>query len=151
MRPDCERGTRAAWRAVCGSYPVPYATLLLAAACAAGPSPLASSGDARLDALRQWAVQAPREDFVRVWNRWWSEFYFDYPRDEVLWCGVDRLARWALEHPQRAGFELLTALHAAAAQDPRRDSYLLARRDPLRELRASKNPRRVAPSPRTDG
>lgn len=129
-----------------------YAALLFAAACAGRADPLPSSGDARLDALRHWAVPAPCDDFVRVWNRWWGEFYFEYPHDEVLWRGVDRLARWALAQPERSGQDLLTALHAAAVQDPRPASWLQEQRETLRALRTrARNRRASAPAPSTTG
>lgn len=128
--------------------------LLTLAACAverpACPAPLPAgellspSGDAKLDALRHWAVIAPVDEFVRVWNRWWSEFYFDYPSDAVLWRGADRLAAWALQHRDAAGQNFLGALVLASTQDPRGQSWLRSQQAELRALRAQRLADRAA-------
>ncbi len=122
--------------------------LLAAAACSVAAPPPATAppptGDAKLDALRHWASAAPIEDFVRVWNPWWGEFWFEYPLDPVLWRGVDRLAAWAQAHADRCEFDLLSALVMASQAEPCPSPFLLGQRAALRAQRTARRERREA-------
>ncbi len=62
---------------------------------------LKPSGDAQLDMLRKLAVKAPLDDLFA------NALYFldmrvsTYPKDEVLWLGVERLARELVSNAAR--------------------------------------------------
>ncbi|MCA8966690.1 MAG: hypothetical protein KDC48_17550 [Planctomycetes bacterium] len=103
-----------------------------------GGEELGSSGDARLDALRRLAVKAPIEELVKNWNEWFAYFDTEYQSDPVLWRGMDRLAEWATANPNKASFELLTALVAASLQDKRLGSTLSRHSSEVRTLRSTK-------------
>ncbi len=100
---------------------------------------LGSSGDAQLDELRRLAVKAPIEEFVAKWNPWWGEFDFTYTSDPILWQGLNRLAAWAIDQPDRAERQMLTGLITAAQKDnrPAKDNLSQFRRQ-LEEIRAKK-------------
>jgi hypothetical protein len=75
---------------------------------ASPPKPMPSSGDAELDYWRQVAVgpidelfeRAPMFSFVRL---------RDYPRDDVLWSGVERMVIEIRDNPSRPTDEALLA------------------------------------------
>jgi hypothetical protein len=52
---------------------------------------LPKSGDAELDALRALAVQAPIEELMRYARVFIDVITDRYPRDPILWRGVDRI------------------------------------------------------------
>jgi hypothetical protein len=89
-----------------------------------------STGDARLEALRWLAVEAPIEELVRKWNPWFSDFSFDYEKDEVLWKGLDRLAIWCTQNIATADTELLTSLAMMSQIDWRDGETTLQRHYP---------------------
>lgn len=89
-----------------------------------------SSGDARLDALRRLAVDAPIEELVSKWNPWFTEFNFDYERDDILWQGMDRLANWTSQNLEVADPELLLALIMKAQGESRGADTALMRHLP---------------------
>lgn len=89
-----------------------------------------SSGDARLDALRRLAVDAPIEELVSKWNPWFTEFNFDYERDDILWQGMDRLANWTSQNLEVADPELLLAIIMKAQGESRGSDTALMRHLP---------------------
>lgn len=89
-----------------------------------------SSGDARLDALRRLAVDAPIEELVSKWNPWFGQFDFEYRTDPVLWKGMDRLAAWSAENLDSADHELLTAIALMAQSEWRGEATELKKHYP---------------------
>jgi hypothetical protein len=68
---------------------------------------LPKSGDAELDALRALAVQAPIDELMRYAHPFLEIVNDTYPKDAVLWQGVDRIADALLEGYQARGRRLL--------------------------------------------
>lgn len=67
-----------------------------AAAPAGATDDFEKSGDADLDELRRLAVKAPIEELVKHRLLFVNATFADYPRDQVLWRGVRRLAEHVL-------------------------------------------------------
>jgi hypothetical protein len=83
-----------------------------------------------LDALRRLAVDAPIEELVSKWNPWFTEFNFDYERDDILWQGMDRLANWTSQNLEVADPELLLAIIMKAQGESRGSDTALMRHLP---------------------
>lgn len=80
---------------------------------------LKPSGDAQLDMLRKLAVKAPLDDLFANALVFLDMRVSTYPKDEVLWLGVERLAREIVNNPARqvaegVVFITLTQIEGAA-------------------------------------
>ena len=62
------------------------------AAAPAGEIELKPSGDAELDYWRRLAVKAPLDDLFAEASLFLTSRVSSYPKDEILWLGVERLA-----------------------------------------------------------
>lgn len=99
-----------------------------------------SSGNVELDELRRLAVKAPIAELVEQGVFFLHKRDTAYPRDEVLWKGVERLARAITEGSTEVGRPLLLVVTATIERggppaDLRLDAYLPA----LHKLRSSRN------------
>lgn len=66
-----------------------------------------STGDAMLDELRRLAVKAPIEELVQRGVFFVTSLNRSYTNDQVLWTGVDRLARELVRNEKIADRRLL--------------------------------------------
>jgi RNA polymerase sigma factor (sigma-70 family) len=92
---------------VCGysmglaAQPVVSASAELKPAVPVAEDELKTSGDAELDYWRKVALNAPLDELFEKAGMFLYVRVTDYPRDEILWSGVERLARELVENSRR--------------------------------------------------
>jgi hypothetical protein len=104
-----------------------------------GDADLATSGDAELDELRRLAVKAPIEELVQRGVLFLNMRDTVYPKDEVLWRGVARLAQEIIARPDPIDRSLVLVVAATIERGgPPKDLKLEDSLPRLREIRSSK-------------
>jgi hypothetical protein len=87
---------------------------------AAAEGDLPKSGDIELDQLRWLAVKAPVDELFEKALSFLHIRGITYPKDEILWRGVDRLSKEIVENPSRDVSEAVVLAVISHIESPAR-------------------------------